>query len=445
VAKRKTPRSQSPTLSGTSEASLADPAALTVTPLEAIPALSTYQPSVAPGRRKPIAQLPISALPPISVRNEREGPPPPPPGVRRARTPDRRRSPAAPPPRDGGRFPVLLYNPVSLSKVMTVRLAQPLRIGVSSPCRRWAVGCSQESVFQVRERAVPMGLSRVPGCLLCPVFTQHSLVISLHKSPHPTPPQSHHPDLQAAPLTNGAVLPGDVSVICLQVFGGLPGLWKALAKEKAFGFRLRGRGAGGAGAVLYGTPGCLWAVSILPFGCPIQGFQGESGNCREKRSSGGDLVIRGGTVPADAWIGSFFLCSKPIRNAHLRAPKSLCKRRARVACSLPPRPRLCRARHRCRQSTPGAPPPPSTSGRPPPPPGSESGAAAPPGGFKRPLELAGQGRAVRAAGPNARVWGLRWEDWVLLERVGQRRHGAKGSDLGNYPLLCSAQAAAPSP
>ena len=154
VAKRKTPRSQSPTLSGTSEASLADPAALTVTPLEAIPALSTYQPSVAPGRRKPIAQLPISALPPISVRNEREGPPPPPPGVRRARTPDRRRSPAAPPPRDGGRFPVLLYNPVSLSKVMTVRLAQPLRIGVSSPCRRWAVGCSQESVFQVRERAV---------------------------------------------------------------------------------------------------------------------------------------------------------------------------------------------------------------------------------------------------------------------------------------------------
>lgn len=239
VAKRKTPRSQSPTLSGTSEASLADPAALTVTPLEAIPALSTYQPSVAPGRRKPIAQLPISALPPISVRNEREGPPPPPPGVRRARTPDRRRSPAAPPPRDGGRFPVLLYNPVSLSKVMTVRLAQPLRIGVSSPCRRWAVGCSQESVFQV--------------------------------------------------------------------FGGLPGLWKALAKEKAFGFRLRGRGAGGAGAVLYGTPGCLWAVSILPFGCPIQGFQGESGNCREKRSSGGDLVIRGGTVPADAWIGSFFL------------------------------------------------------------------------------------------------------------------------------------------
>lgn len=219
----------------------------------------------------------------------------------------------------------------------------------------------------------------------------HSTALLSRYTGPPTPPQSHYPDLQAAPLTNGAVLPGDVSVICLEVFGGLPGIWKALAKEKAFGFRLRGRGAGGAGAVLYGIPGCLWAVSILPFGCPTRGFQGEPGNCRGKRSSGGDLVIPGGTVPGDAWIGTFFPCSKPIRNAHLRAPKSLCKRRAGVACGLPPRPRLCRARHRCRQSTLGPPPlPPSTSGRPPPQSGSESGAAAPQGGFKRPLELVGQ-------------------------------------------------------
>lgn len=105
----------------------------------------------------------------------------------------------------------------------------------------------------------------------------------------------------------------------------------------------------------------------------------------------------------------------------------------------------CAVRATAAASLPQGPPPPSTSGRPPPPPGSESGAAAPPGGFKRPLELAGQGRAVRAAGPDARVWGLRWEDEVLLERVGQCRDGARGSGLGDYPLLCSAQAAAPSP
>lgn len=81
---------------------------------------------------------------------------------------------------------------------------------------------------------------------------------------------------------------------------------------------------------------------------------------------------------------------------------------------------------------PRGPPPPSTSGRLPPPPGSES-AAAPPGGFKRPLELAGQGRAVRAAGPKARVWGLRWENEVLLERVGQRGDGVRGFWPGRLP------------
>lgn len=215
--------------------------------------------------------------------------------------------------------------------------------------------CSQESVLQVREHAVPMRLSRVPDCPQSQVFTQHSLAISLHRSPPPAPPPIPLPHLPAAPLTNGAVLPGDVSVICLKVFGGFPGIWKVLAEEKAFRFRLRGRGAGGAGAVLFGIPGCLWIVPILPFRRPTWGFQGEAGNCRGKRSLGSDLVIRGGTVPADVWIRSFFPCSKPMRNAHLRAPKSLCKRRARVACGLPPRPRLCRARHRCRQSTPGAP------------------------------------------------------------------------------------------
>lgn len=326
-----------------------------------------------------------------------------------------------------------------------MRLAQPLRRGASSPWRRWAVVCAPKKVSFRSESAVPMGLSRVPACL--PAFglrSFHSIALLSRFTglPHPQP---HYPGLQAAPLTNGAVLPGGVSAVCLEAFGGLPGIWKALAKEKAFGFRLGGRGAGGAGAALSGIPGCLWAVSILPFGRPTRGFQGETGNCRGNCSSGGDLVTRGGTVPADAWIRSFFPCSKPIRNAHLRAPRSLCKRRARVACGLPPRPRLCRARHRCCHSTPGAPPPLSTSGRLPPPPGSESGAAAQPGGFKRPLELAGQGRAVRAAGPNVRVWGLRWEGEVLLERVGQRRDGAWVSGLGNYPLLCSAQAAAPSP
>lgn len=286
-----------------------------------------------------------------------------------------------------------------------------------------------------------MGLSREPDCPHSWVFTKHSLAISLHRSPQP---QSHYPDLQATPLTNGAVLPGDVSAICLKVFGGFPGIWKALAEEKAFGFRLRGRGAGGAGAILFGIPGCLWTVSVLTFGRPTRGFQGEAGNCRGKRSLGGDLVIRGGTVPADAWITSFLPCSKPIRNAHLRAHKSLCKRRARAACASRPAPG-CAVRATAAASLPQGPPSPSTSGRPPPPPGSESGAAAPPGGFKRPLELAGQGCAVRAAGPDARVWGLRWEDEVLLERVGQCGDGARGSGLGDYPLLCSAQAAAPSP
>lgn len=253
---------------------------------------------------------------------------------------------------------MLRCNSVSLSTVLTVRLVQALGIGGSSPWRLWAAVCSQESVLQVREHAVPMRLSRVPGCPQSQVFTQHNLAISLHRSlphPPPAPPPIPLPHLPAAPLTNGAVLPGDVSVICLKVFGGFPGIWKVLAEEKAFRFRLRGRGAGGTGAVLFRIPGCLWTVPILPFRRPTWGFQGEAGNCRGKRSLGGDLVIRGGTVPADVWIRSFFPCSKPMRNAHLRAPKSLCKRRARVACGLPPRPRLCRARHRCRQSTPGAP------------------------------------------------------------------------------------------
>lgn len=96
----------------------------------------------------------------------------------------------------------------------------------------------------------------------------------------------------------------------------------------------------------------------------------------------------------------------------------------------------CAVRATAAASLPQGPPPPSTSGRPRPPPGSESSAAAPPGGFRRPLESAGQGRAVRAAGPNARVCGLRWEDRALLERVGQRGNGARSSDPGNYPLLC---------
>lgn len=65
----------------------------------------------------------------------------------------------------------------------------------------------------------------------------------------------------------------------------------------------------------------------------------------------------------------------------------------------------------------GGPPPlplPPTRGRPRPPPGSQPGAAAPTaawGGSGRPLERSGQGRAVRAAGPEARVrgrWGARW-------------------------------------
>lgn len=117
--------------------------------------------------------------------------------------------------------------------------------------------CPQESFLQVRERAVWMGLSRVPAFSLGS-FTQHSLVTLLHRSPTPLPRS----------LTNGAVLPGDVSVICLEVFRGLPGTWKALAEEKTFGFRLRGRGAGGAGAVLFGVSGRLWG----PFGRPARGF-----------------------------------------------------------------------------------------------------------------------------------------------------------------------------
>lgn len=96
------------------------------------------------------------------------------------------------------------------------------------------------------------------------------------------------------------MLPGDVSVICLEVLGGLPGTWKALAQEKAFGFRLRGRGADGAGAVLFGVSGSLWALSALPFGRPTRGFQSGAGDCRGKCNLGGNLVIRGGTVPVDS-------------------------------------------------------------------------------------------------------------------------------------------------
>lgn len=80
---------------------------------------------------------------------------------------------------------MLLYNSVSLSKVMTVRLAQPLRIEASSLWRRWAVGCSQESVLQVRERAVPMRLSRVPSCLL--YTAQPCYLATQVPPPHPNP------------------------------------------------------------------------------------------------------------------------------------------------------------------------------------------------------------------------------------------------------------------
>lgn len=138
--------------------------------------------------------------------------------------------------------------------------------------------------------------ARVSDCLQAGSFTQNSLVSPLHKSP------SHHAHLRAALLTNGAVLPGDVSVVCLEGFGGLPGTWKALAEEKPLGFRLGGRGAGGAGAVIFGVSGRLWAVSLLPFGRRTRGLQGGAGDCRGVRV----LVIRGGTVPADAWIGSCF-------------------------------------------------------------------------------------------------------------------------------------------
>lgn len=102
----------------------------------------------------------------------------------------------------------------------------------------------------------------------------------------------------------------------------------------------------------------------------------------------------------------------------------------------------CAVRAAAAARLPQGPPPPSTSGRPRPPParppGSESCAAAPPGGFGRPSERAGQGRAVRATGPVARVWGLRWEDGALLEWAGQHGDGTRGSDPGDYPLLCLA-------
>lgn len=278
-----------------------------------------------------------------------------------------------------------------------------------------------------------------PACLTAfSLRFLHSTALLSRFTDPPLPiPQSHYPDFQTAPLTNSAMLPGDASVICLEVFRGLPEIWKALAEEIAFGFRLRGRGAGGAGAALFG---CLWAVSI-----PLFGRLTRDCHCRGKRSSGGDLVIRGGTVPADTWIRSFS-CSKPIRNAHLRAPKSLCKRRARVACGLPPRPRLCRARHRCRQSTPGAPASVhqwATAS----PAWERVRRRSPAGWVQEALGARRPGTRGENCGPQCSrlgvaVGGRGVAGAVVV--VGQRGYGARGSGLGDYPLPCSAQAAAPS-
>lgn len=89
--------------------------------------------------------------------------------------------------------------------------------------------------------------------------------------------------------------------------------------------------------------------------------------------------------------------SSPVANGSempISEPPSPCARGGpRVACGLPPRPGLCRARHRRRQSAPGAPASVhqwATAS----PSRERVGAAAPPGGFRRPLERAGQGRAV---------------------------------------------------
>lgn len=51
-----------------------------------------------------------------------------------------------------------------------------------------------------------------------------------------------------------------------------------------------------------------------------------------------EVILSSEEAPFQPTLGSDSV--SPVRNAHLRVPKSLCKRRARLACSLPPRPRL---------------------------------------------------------------------------------------------------------
>lgn len=129
VAKRYTPRSQSPTLSGTSGASLAEPGALTVTPLEAIAAPSASSALAAGGAQSAQTDHAISdsALPPAG-NERREGPPP------TVSTSSELEAQvgggallATPPPEAWS------ISAVSLSQVLTLGLARPVGIGASSP------------------------------------------------------------------------------------------------------------------------------------------------------------------------------------------------------------------------------------------------------------------------------------------------------------------------
>lgn len=107
--------------------------------------------------------------------------------------------------------------------------------------------------------------------------------------------------------------------------------------------------------------------------------------------------MRGGTVPADARTRSFFPCCKRVGNAHLRAPKSLCKGRAK-GCVRPPAPP---------RAVPCAPPPPPVCPRGP--------RLRPPVGDRVPLP--GARRRRSPAG------------WVQ-EAFGTRRPGTRGESCG---------------
>lgn len=92
----------------------------------------------------------------------------------------------------------------------------------------------------------------------------------------------------------------------------------------------------GQGLCSWAFPGVLGRSRPCPLDAPLGVSRVELATV--EGSVTWEVILSSEEAPFQPTLGSGSV--SPVRNAHLRAPKSLCKRRARVACSLPPRPRL---------------------------------------------------------------------------------------------------------